>query len=121
MKVFRDSLAIQAAAQNVPALSEHLTWLISEVSSDTEKDLDQLLAIVVADVSDHLTDLADVLGFDPREETVENATQLPGWFELTFIVNGEGFGYIVYVPDQPRADEELLRFCRSQVPGVEGC
>lgn len=120
MHVFRDSHAIKTAAQRIPALASRLTWLVSEVSSDTEKQLDEILTIVVVEEGDDIDHLVTALDFEVREEGVENITQLPGWFELTFIVNGEGFGYIVYVPSTAEISPNLLAFCRAQLPQETG-
>lgn len=120
MHVFRDSHAIKTAAQRIPALASRLNWLVSEVSSDTEKQLDEFLTIVVVEEGDDLDRLVTALDFDVQEEGVENTTQLPGWFELTFIVNAEGFGYIVYVPDNAETSPSLIAFCRAQFPQGKG-
>ena len=34
------------------------------------------------------------------------------WFEAVFIINDDGFGHIVLIPDQPQIDQNLLAACR---------
>jgi hypothetical protein len=116
VQTFRDSHALRTAPEKVPALSEHLAWLIAEVSKEVTSELDQLITIVVAEPGDNLKAVEDAVGFDLRDEHPENVSRLPGWFELTFIVNGEGFGYIVYVPDHQDMAPALLAYCRSHLP-----
>jgi len=116
MHVFRDSEAIRTAPQKLPELAQRLTWLTEEVSNVADCELGDLMNILVAEEGDKAKDVIRALGFDFWEEPVESITTFLGWNELTFIVNGEGFGYILYVPDRNEIDSELLGFCRSQLP-----
>ncbi len=36
-----------------------------------------------------------------------------GWFELVAIESDDGFGLVVFVPDQPNIAAEVLAFCRA--------
>lgn len=36
-----------------------------------------------------------------------------GWYELTAIESDDGFGLVVFVPDQPDIDPDVLAFCRA--------
>lgn len=114
MLVFRDTAAIQGSPENVPYLQHRLGWLVREVTVHTSPDLQDCLTIVVCERGDTSDDLVAALGFELDDESPENVTHLPGWWELTFIVNGEGFGYVVYVPDLPESPSDLLEYCAAQ-------
>ena len=38
-----------------------------------------------------------------------------GWFEAVFILSDDGFGHVVFVPDQPDTDPEILKLCRAEL------
>ncbi|GAB3656330.1 hypothetical protein [Ramlibacter alkalitolerans] len=116
MHIFRDSEAIRRAPEVVPALTDQMTWFIREVSEGLACELQDVINIVVAEAGDDLKALSNAVGFDLREEGVEHISQFPNWFELTFVVNGEGFAYVIYVPDDRTTSTDLLAFCRAQLP-----
>ncbi|WP_296720961.1 hypothetical protein [Erythrobacter sp.] len=45
---------------------------------------------------------------DPEFITCEG-----GWYEAVFVLSDDGFGHVVFVPDQPDIDGDLLAICSS--------
>src|SRR5688572_21800365 len=37
----------------------------------------------------------------------------PGCYEMVFILSDDGFGVLIFVPDHPEIDRELLSLCRT--------
>jgi hypothetical protein len=48
--------------------------------------------------------------FVPFCETIE---EHPGCYEMVFIMSDDGYGVLIFVPDQPDIDRELLSLCRT--------
>jgi hypothetical protein len=48
--------------------------------------------------------------FVPFCETIE---EHPGCYEMVFILSDDGYGVLIFVPDQPDIDSELLALCRA--------
>ena len=115
MNVFRTSEEIRTAPATVPALEARLSWLLRELEKEGQGEPGDQVNIVVAGPGDRLEDVNAVLGFDLREESAENIESDAGWYELTLIVNGEGFGYWLFVP-KDSTDPALVEVCASQLP-----
>lgn len=72
-------------------------------------EADPIACLFVVQEGDSLADLAAVRGrpfTDP-----EFVHRHGGWFEAVFILSDDGFGHVVFVPDQPDIDAELLTLC----------
>ncbi|MBL0422384.1 hypothetical protein JI739_18695 [Ramlibacter sp. AW1] len=95
-----------------------MAWLI-QLSEAGPCALGDIVNILVLAPGDSLEDLSSELGFSLEEEAPENVEIYAGWFELTFIVNGEGFGYWVFVPKSPGTDCNLLAYCLRHCPSGE--
>ena len=39
-----------------------------------------------------------------------------GWYEAVFILNDDGFGHVVLVPDRPDSAPDLLEICKANTP-----
>lgn len=50
-------------------------------------------------------------GFSPSFEWAE--THVEGFYELVYIVNDGGYGYDIFIADQPGADPGLLAMCQA--------
>lgn len=115
MQVFRTTQEIRTAPGQVPELGPRLAWLIREFEAGTTCELGDLVNVIVAGAGDRLEDVNAILGFDLRDEPAENIESYAGWYELTLIVNGEGFGYWLFVP-KDSTDPALVDVCASQLP-----
>jgi hypothetical protein len=74
-------------------------------------EADPIAWLFVVQVGDTLADLAALRGrafVDPEFVTLHG-----GWFEAVFILSDDGFGHVVFVPDQPDIDPELLNLRRA--------
>lgn len=74
-------------------------------------DTDPIACLFVVQVGDSLADLAALRGrpfADPEFVTLQGAI-----FEAVFILSDDGFGHVVFVPDQPDIDPEILQHCRA--------
>ena len=76
-------------------------------------EADPIACLFVVQVGDSLADLAAVRGrpfADP-----EFVHRHGGWFEAVFVLSDDGFGHVVFVPDQPDIDPEILKLCRAEL------
>jgi hypothetical protein len=76
-------------------------------------EADPIACLFVVQVGDTLADLAALRGLpfaDPEFVTLHD-----GWFEAVFILSDDGFGHVVFVPDQPDIDPEILKLCRAEL------
>jgi hypothetical protein len=76
-------------------------------------EADPIACLFVVQVGDTLADLAALRGHlfaDP-----EFVHRHGGWFEAVFILSDDGFGHVVFVPDQPDTDPDLLSLCRAEL------
>jgi len=48
--------------------------------------------------------------FEPSWEWIEDHG---GWFELTYILSDDGFGYVLFIQDTKSVDPSLLALCRQ--------
>jgi hypothetical protein len=74
-------------------------------------EADPIAWLFVVQVGDTLADLAALRGrafVDPEFVTLHG-----GWFEAVFILSDDGFGHVVFVPDQPDIDAQILNLCRA--------
>lgn len=114
MKTFRDSASIRNAPLAVPAVAQSINKLLAVLADYPEYELDKLVNIIVVDAGDSLEAVTDALGFALEDQAVEHIDAHLGWFELTYIVSGDGFGLVVYVPDRADIAPQVLQFCREQ-------
>jgi len=76
-------------------------------------DTDPIACLFVVQVGDSLADLAALRGrpfADPEFVTLHNDV-----FEAVFILADDGFGHVVFVPDQPDIDPDILTLCRAEL------
>ena len=76
-------------------------------------DTDPIACLFVVQVGDTLADLAELR--DRPFSDPEFVTLQDGWFEAVFILSDAGEGHVVFVPDQPDIDPEILKLCRAEL------
>lgn len=121
MQIFRTTEAMRTAAHTHPDLElRHLLTLriqSLEAFDELPDELACLLQVVVLQAGEGRADMSTALGwpcpapappdFCTPWEVIEAHSR---WFELTFVLNDDGSGVVVFVPDT--ADAELLGMCR---------
>ncbi len=76
-------------------------------------DAEPIAWLFVAQPGDTLALLAALRGRpfeDPEFIRLEG-----GWYEAVFVLSDDGFGHVVFVPDQPDIDRELLGLCKASL------
>jgi len=76
-------------------------------------DTDPIACLFVVQVGDSLADLAALRGrpfADP-----EFVHRYGHWLEAGFVISDDGWGHVVFVPDQPNIDPEILKLCRAEL------
>jgi hypothetical protein len=111
MLVFRDTSSIRGAPGLLPDLAGPLAKRFEELSEFDDCELDQLVNIVVAQPGDRLADLDVAVGFPLSDRAPDAIESHPHWFELTYVVSDDGFGVVLYVPDDPDIDGPLRQLC----------
>ncbi|WP_374409307.1 hypothetical protein [Hydrogenophaga sp.] len=126
MRVLRDEAAIAALPE--AGLRALIQKRVSEISEHCPWDADELGYFVVVEPGDPLDTLEAEIGFSvlrnlfndtpfghpdfaPAFELAEAHPE--GYFELVYILGDGGFGYDLFIVDQPGVDPALLRFCRT--------
>jgi hypothetical protein len=92
-----------------------------------EYDLADIAYFLIVRPGDAEADIIRELGFSPLMNLVEEV-RFPspdfepsweciedhgGWFELTYILSDDGFGYVLLVQDAEGVDPDLLALCRQ--------
>jgi len=126
MRVLRDEAAIAALPD--AGLRALIQKRVSEISEYCPWDADELGCFIVVEPGDSLDALEAEIGFSvlrnlfndtpfghpdfaPTFESAEVHSE--GYFELVYILGDGGFGYDLFIADQPGVHPELLRFCRT--------
>ena len=112
MHPLRTHASIHDTAHNHPdpTLTKLISRRIEELSDYTE-DLAELIHILILEPSDTLTSVDVQLGFSLGERPIDVIESHPGWYELTIVLSGDGFGVVLYVPKHPDTDPKLLEIC----------
>ncbi len=113
MHVLRDSPSIRGAVTRFPELSESLERRITELSEYEGYELHELVNLVVAEPGDTVEQLSAVLGIDVEHRQPDLAESHPGWYELTYVVSDDGFGFVVYIPSRRDLDARVLALCAT--------
>ncbi|MCL6699092.1 hypothetical protein LZ496_09905 [Sphingomonas sp. NSE70-1] len=91
------------------------------------EDLSEIARFVVVEPGDGRDSLERELGFSVFRNPVDgrlfgDPEFSPGWewianhghcFEFVFIMDDSGYGHVVFVPNEPGIDPELLRLCQA--------
>lgn len=117
MQPLRTHASIYLTAQHHPDpdLRKLISRRIEELTDYTE-DLAELIHIFILEPSDTLTTVDVQLGFSLAERPIDVIESHPGWYELTIVLSGDGFGVVLYVPKHQEMDPKLLEICASHSP-----
>jgi hypothetical protein len=107
----------QLIEQRIQEISEFCTW-----------DADVLGPFIVIEPGDTAQDLATEIGFSILINSFDGSTFgedefAPSFewanahserlFEFVFVTNDDGFGYDIFIPNEPGIDSNLLAFCQQ--------
>lgn len=126
MRILRDEAAIAAVPE--ADLRQLLQKRVAEINESCPWDADELGFFIVIEPGDPVSALETEIGFpvlrgllddvpfghedfSPSFEWAEIHPE--GYLELVYIVNDGGFGYDIFIADQPGVDPELLTMCRT--------
>jgi hypothetical protein len=121
--------------RNATAMTDVLDAADPDLKLLLQRRRDQLAEYDLADIAHFLivrpgdveADIIRELGFSPLMNLVEEV-RFPspdfepsweciedhgGWFELTYILSDDGFGYVLFVQDADGVDPGLLALCRQ--------
>ena len=117
MYVYFDSLSIHNAFTQAlgSELGDLIGRRIEELSEYEVDDLSSLIKILVLEPSDAFTAVDSELGFSLLGRHCDVAESHRDWFELTLVLNDDGFGFVIYVPKHADLDPLLTAYCASQV------
>lgn len=126
MRILRDEAAIAALPD--AGLRELIKHRISQINECCPWNADELGPFIVLGAGDTADMLEAEMGFSVLRNLFDD-TRFPhpdfapghewaeahpeGYFELVFVVSDSGYGYDVFVADQPGVDPDLLAFCRA--------
>ena len=126
MRILRDVSAIDGLAD--AGLRQLIQKRLVEIGECCPWDADELGPFVVIEPGDTADMLEAEMGFSVLRNLFDD-TRFPhpdfapafewaeahpeGYLELVYIVSDSGFGYDVFVADQPGVDPDLLAFCRT--------
>ncbi len=113
MQVMRDSASIRGSVSD-PTLSPLIARLIEDLA-DYDRELEEMVQVVVIDPGDEMTTIDAALGFPLLDRPLDVIEAHPGWFELTYVLSDDGFGVVVYVPVRPGVDPRLIEHCRERM------
>ena len=97
-------------------------------------DLAELVTFLVIEPGDTLTDVEGALGFSPLVNLVDGARfpdpefmpswewveAHPGWFEAVFVLTDDGFGWVLFIADDPGVPGGLLAIARANATPSAG-
>ena len=126
MRTLRDEAAIAALPD--AALRRLIEKRVAEINESCPWDADELGYFIVVEPGDTAAALEAEMGFSVLRNLFDD-TRFPhpdfapafewaevhpeGYFEVVFVVSDGGYGYDVFVADQPGIDPDLLAFCRT--------
>lgn len=126
--------AVEAAIQNTsldPCLRNLLAIRASQLEDDTEPNIElgDLAHFHAVEAGDGLVEIEAALGFAVDINLVDGIAFghpdfIPSWewierhvgyFELAFVLSDDGFGHVLFVPDQHDTNSRLLALCRDHL------
>ena len=117
MHVLRDSASIRGAVTKLPAISAFIARRLEELAEYDDYELDQLVNIVVVEPCDSLAEVNVAVGLETETRAADAIEVHSAWFELTYVLGDEGFGVVLYVPNDLSIDPRLLQVCLQQTVG----
>jgi hypothetical protein len=128
---------VEAAIQNTaldPNLRNLLAIRAMQLEDDTEPEIElgDLAHFHAVEAGDGMIEVEAALGFAIDINLVDgiafgHSDFIPSWewiehhvgyFELAFIFSDDGFGHVLFVPDQHDIDSRLVALCRSHLTTV---
>lgn len=109
-----------------PTLLEIISLRVSQLRQNYEGPLEDAVSFHVVEAGDGQDDVARALGFSPLANLVDGtrfgdpdfqpSTEWIGchggaWFELVYILTDDGFGTILFVPNDPGTEFDLHAMC----------
>jgi hypothetical protein len=127
MIALRDSIAMrEAITHSLPSpLGRIIEQRITTLAEYVEIELGELVHFIVVEPGDQLAELEAELGFSPLVNLVDGShfgdpafappfewlQDHGGWFELVYILSDDGFGKVVFIPDDPGIEFDLHMLC----------
>ena len=108
-----------------PSLRELITLRVSQLRRNYNGPLEEIVWFYVIEAGDGQEQVAEALGFSPLKNLVDATTfgdpafepsfewiACHGrWFELVFILTDDGFGHILFVPNDSGTEFDLHSMC----------
>ncbi|UUR07581.1 hypothetical protein [Sphingomonas glaciei] len=108
-----------------PSLRELIKLRVSQLRSNYDGPMEEIVCFYVVEAGDGQEQVTEALGFSPLQNLVDGTTfGDPGfepsfewischglWFELVFILTDDGFGHILFVPNDPGTEFDLHSLC----------
>lgn len=114
-----------------PILRDIIKLRVSQLRRDFDGPLEEIVNFIIVEPGEGEREVADALGFSPLQNVVDGARfgdpdftpswEWAGchgrWFELVYILSDDGFGIIVFVPDDPSIEFDLHALCLEHICG----
>lgn len=121
MITLRDLQAVAAYEANAE-IAGLMAQRLKELDDYT---MEEIVFFVIAEPGDTWADIVDAIGAGlftadacPLWEVIE---QHSGCYELVVVLESSGYGAIVFVPDGPDMDADVMTLCRQHaMPDVQG-
>ena len=126
MRILRDDAAIAALSDD--ALRRLIEKRVAEINACCPWDADELGYFIVVEPGDSADALETEIGFPVLRDLFNDVpfghedfspgfewaeVHAEGFYELVYIVNDGGYGYDIFIADQPGADPGLLAMCQA--------
>ena len=110
-----------------PSLGELITLRVSQLRRNYDGPINQIVVFHIVEAGDSQERVAEDLGFSPLQNLVDGTTFGDpefepnfewitchgAWFELVYIMTDDGFGTIVFVPNDPGTEFDLHSLCHE--------
>ena len=126
MRILRDEAAIAALPDG--ALRRLLERRVAEIEESCPWDADEVGYFIVVEPGDTADALEAEIGFSVLRNRIDDtpfghpnfvpsfewaAIHPEGYMELVYVISDSGYGYDIFIADQPGADLNLIAMCRA--------
>ena len=108
-----------------PFLRQLIELRVSQLRRNYDGPIDRVVVFHVVQAGDGQDQVAEALGFSPLQNLVDGTTFGDpefepsfewitchgAWFELVFLLTDDGFGHILFVPNDPGTEFDLHSMC----------
>ena len=108
-----------------PTLRRLIDQRLEQLRSNFDGDLEEIVNFLVVEAGDTQREITEALGFSVLQNLVDGAwfgepDFVPSWewirchgrwFELVYILCDDGFGTILFVPNDPGTEADLHSIC----------